>query len=1069
MKPFNQLTIYRSSAGSGKTYTLVKEYLKIALAQPAFFHQVLAITFTNKAADEMKTRIIKTLVEFTEGKNEELKSELKKILNVSEEVFIENSKRLLNLILHRYSEFAVCTIDSFFHRIIRSLSKEMGIPLTFETELNEPAVISEIISRLFNSLNNDRALSKWLQDFMLSKMNEDKGWNIERELQVIAQQLFREEFRAFHKSHENISEEFIKQLRAIKNTFESEMKSFGNEFIEGLKKYNLSVQNFSYGKSGVAGYLIKITKRIPAGDYIPKARAIEANQFSEKWVSKSAQNREQIVLLVENNFSHILKKVIDHYEKNFEEYNTTTEVLNLIYIAGIVNKLDEKLREFRDENDILLISDINLLLKDFISGTDIPFVYEKTGNRYKHFLVDEFQDTSSFQWINLMPLIENSLADGSSAMMVGDAKQSIYRWRGGNMQLLMNGIQNDLKHYASITKTENLQTNFRSKKEIVNFNNRFFSVAPNLLPLDDITDENKKSLVSAFQSDEVKQEVTKKNSSGGLVEILLYNKSEINKEDEEESNQNEIVLKHLLATIDKLKIREVAEKDICILVRTNRQGNEISKFLFENGIKKIVSSESLLINRSPQIIFLINLFKLLNNPEDKIARAECIYYHLTHSETKPKDSHSVFSLVNDEKLFFQSLPLEFSLHFDRLKKLPLYELAEQLTGIFKLNSRPDAFVQRFHDMVLDFLDKNSSSLSLFLDWWGNSKDARNASVIIPSNENAIRIVSIHKAKGLQFPSVIIPFTDWKLKPDSRDTLWVHPSKKPFLQYSSLPVRVTGALEKSYFKNEYQEELHQTLIDNLNLLYVAFTRAERELYLICPDAKTDSINRASQLICKTINSVSEWKDSIKEGKECKILSLGLKQKIAEKEITQKDSETSFDNPAIVPLEKYNSNPWQSKLVIAINKNKISINGKEAEKTEFGIFIHKLFSKIILGEDAPKALSDSLKTGVNFENQEKDVRQMIDDVLKICKQHKWFTKEWEIKTEAEMILPNGNVIRPDRVMIKNNNVVLLDYKTGDEDVLHKKQLDEYEKVLIESGYTNVEKYLLYLKEMKLIKIE
>jgi ATP-dependent exoDNAse (exonuclease V) beta subunit len=1073
MQEFNTLTIFRSSAGSGKTYTLVKEYLKLTLSSPQSFRQVLAITFTNKASDEMKSRIVKTLVDFTEGKSTELKEELKKTLKQDEESFNNNAGKLLGFILHDYSDFAVCTIDSFFNKVIRSLSKEMGLPLKFDTELNQDAVVKEITGRLLLDAGKDNRLTSWLEDFIFSKMDDDKGWKIDRELHRIAKELFSEDFRAKHKPEETISIDFVKELREIKRGFESGMKVFGNDFSKTIAANNLGIEDFSYGKSGVAGYLEKIKMKIPPLAYEPGKRTKDVNENPEKWVSKSSKKKDEILQLVEDKLRFILENVFKHVENNFKKYVSANEVLNLIYIAGIINKLDEKLKAYRDENDVLLISDTNLLLKDFISGADAPFIFEKTGNRYKHFMIDEFQDTSAFQWNNMMPLVENSLASGSSAMMVGDAKQSIYRWRGGKMQLLLNGIQNDLRHYAAITTVENLQTNFRSKKEIVSFNNSFFSDVPAHLQLPEVTDVEKRDLVKAYMIEEVEQKTSEKNIEGGYVEFSFYDAK--NKEEEEKGDsmsKNEIALNRLLITLNKLVDQGYELKDVCILVRTNPQGNEIARFLFDNGYKKIVSSESLLISKAPQIIFLINLMKLLNDSEDKVARGECLNYYLTYIHTVGnKTGHDIFKMVNDSKLFYQTLPENFSNHLSQLKKLPLFELAEQLTAIFELNKQPDANIQRFEDLILEFLEKNPPSLSVFLEWWEENNDSDKASVIVPSNENAIQIMSIHKSKGLQFPVVIMPFAEWELKPKKDNILWVHSEENPYSQYSLLPVSTTTSLEKTFFADEYDMELQQTLIDNLNLLYVAFTRAEERLYVFCPEVKTEKINRTSNLICSVFNSDEKWKEKITEVDGIKKYASGI-EAVKEKKIREKNTgATSFEQPQIIPLKKYNSNPWQNKLVLAVNKNKISVDDDEntALKSDFGILVHNILSKIILATDSQKVLDEFQSSKIILPEQEKEIEKIVEDVLKICEPHKWFSQEWKIKTEALMLLPDGTVIRPDRVMIKEKNAVLLDYKTGEEDAIHERQLNVYGQNLLASGYENVEKYLLYLNPIKLLKLE
>ena len=635
------------------------------------------------------------------------------------------------------------------------------------------------------------------------------------------------------------------------------------------------------------------------------------------------------------------------------------------------------------------------------------------------------------------------------------------------MQLLMKGIQDDLKHFAKITEEKNLQTNYRSKKEIIAFNNLFFSVAPSFLKVQGLTEKEESDLSKAYSESDVEQTSTGKNDTGGFVEIALYNSEQQPESEEEGLTRRDVALKFLLTTINKVIKHGYEQKDIAVLVRRNSEGSLVSEYLFENGFSKIISSESLLLNKSPKIIFLIQLMRLLNNPTDKIAAAGCIHYYLDSVLKKETAKHDVFKMVNDTKLIYETLPAAFSNHRQLLKKLPLYELTEQLTQIFGQNNQPDSYIQRFEDSVLEYLQKNPPVLSSFLQWWDESRD--DLSVIVPADENAIRVLSIHKAKGLQFPVVIIPFPDWQLKPKPNSVLWVSSSKKPYDRYSLLPVNLTSRLDKTYFKKTFTDELNHTLIDNLNLLYVAFTRPENRLYVFCPVKKSENVNYASQLITSVLEATEELKKKIIDVPQLKLqLFRSGEEKQKDKKNAEAEKSNSMEHPEVISLEKYLSNPWQHKLVLAVNKNKISADDKEKAKTNFGIAVHNLFSKIILEADSEKAIAECLKSGLVQPEKENEIRKMIDAVFKLCKEHKWFTSEWEIKTEAEMLLPDGTVIRPDRVMIKNKKIVLLDYKTGEEDEAHQKQMKDYSETIIKAGYEKAESYLLYLKQMKLVKI-
>ncbi len=1063
MRGFN---IYKSSAGSGKTYTLVKEYLKLALKNPSEVKQILAITFTNKATEEMKSRIIKALVELIENKKPELKEILQKELILDIDI-PKKAQEVLDRILHDYSNFSVSTIDSFFHKIIRAFSKEMQLPMRFDVEMNQSNVIAELTDRLLQDIGKNKELTQWLEKLMLFKLNEDKGWKIENDIKFIAQELFKEKFYAASQTSVPVTGKFIEQLFKIRQNFESQMKAHGDEAIGIINNQHLSIKDFAYGSAGVANYFNKIRYKNDPDNYKPTKRSLEALQNPDKWYAKTSINKELIVQLItegvgtDKPLALILSDIITLYTTSSEEYHSCLEVLKLIYIYGIVNYLKEKLKEYRDEKNVVMMSDTTYLLKQFVTGNDTPFVFEKVGNAYKHFLIDEFQDTSDFQWHNLLPLVENSIAAGSFTMVVGDAKQSIYRWRGGNMQLLLTGVQNDLGHFEELIKEELLGTNYRSKKHIVEFNNTFFKDAASLIK-SNLQIENNNLLDKAYHMDEVQQEVAPKNSEGGYVKISFIDEKDHNEKGIEpdknpkKKNWKEIALDKLLETIHELENDNYSLKDIAILVRKNTEGNIIAKFLFENGYTKVISSESLLLWNSPKIQFIINILQYLNNSHNMIAKTNLLYYYAQLNGLNISNNTLFTDFSNrDNQLFYNQLPEKFVKHLNYLGKLPLYELSEQLISIFNLNDTPDAYIQRFQDLILEYTAKNKADIRNFINWWEENKNNDKCSVIVPENENAIRILSVHKSKGLQFPVVIMPFTDWKLSPDHRDIMWVSSTHAPFSEHALLPVKPGKGLMDTYFKEAYVQELIQTYIDNINVLYVAFTRAEQRLYTFSPLPVGDKLNNANELIHQTI----KFSGMVSENNSFEIGEAVPKQIKFEKE-----------NEEIVKLTEYPSNRWQSRLAIS-SKASVLWNIIDNEKTEnvnYGILIHEVLANIRVASDVKKSINLIHHEGLINENEKKELQIKVEKILSIPGVKNWFNDEWDVKTERELLLPDGQILRPDRVLIKKNHAVIIDYKTGAKEQKHEDQITHYARVLESIGYSPVEKYLLYINELSIMKV-
>ena len=468
--------IYRSSAGSGKTYTLVKEYLKLVLSEPDSFKNVLAVTFTNKSAAEMKSRIISSLVKLSRGEDENLKQIL---INEGLKVNIETSSAgVLKNILHRYSYFSVSTIDSFFHRIIRSFARELKLQLGYNIELNQNDVLDKITDKLLDDAGIDADLTGFLEDYIYYSIDDEKGWKIDLKIKELAREIFTERYLIKTGGANDLLEsriklkEFIGTLFAIKNEFESRMKLIADDSVKLLDHFEPIIDDFPYKKAGFMNYLVN---KIAKGEYEPGSRAREAAAEISKWTNKNTNPK--VKQAAGGGLFDLLKAAVENYDKNFIKYNTASQLIKTIYITGIFKDLINKLKKYRDENNVLMISDINNILLKVISGESSPFIYEKTGSYYKNFLIDEFQDTSTFQWQNFLPLIENSLSENNTSLIVGDVKQSIYRWRNGNMKLLLEDVKNDLSGFLPVIQEENLNKNFRSKKGIVDFNNSFFNAA----------------------------------------------------------------------------------------------------------------------------------------------------------------------------------------------------------------------------------------------------------------------------------------------------------------------------------------------------------------------------------------------------------------------------------------------------------------------------------------------------------------------------------------------------------------------------------------------------------------
>ncbi len=936
------LTLYKSSAGSGKTYTLVREYIKLLVANPYHYKNILAITFTNKATEEMKHRIISALAKLADGSCPDLeayllayfrehgirpigilrKKELDKVDELSEIaptaaqkeveetadeatelplIYGKNIKattikyrceKALQLILHNYSQFNVSTIDSFFQQVLRSFTKELKLPQKYEIEMNSSFALDQITAKLLLDIGRVAGLTEWLQSFAFAQIENDKGWNIERNIKELGFQIFKEavwerlknadlqdqslvndfKLKELHQaltqekpqlddeSIENkmadaeseqkakiaaeklkIRNERYKELKtiinglwALKQGFEQTMRQYGQEAMELIKGYGLTIKDF---KTGTANYFGNIQK----GNYEVKATLQKIYDGDEKqWYAAKSAKKENIIMLVQNGLQDVLTEAINYHKKHLKQYNSASEVLKNIYVYGILNDLRDKLIDFRTENNLMMISDTNNLLRLIISDNEAAFIFEKVGIQFKHVLIDEFQDTSDYQWFNLLPLVTNTLSEGNSALIVGDVKQSIYRWRGGNMHLLLEGVRRDLPHFFDENTEQALDTNYRSREHIVRFNNAFFETAVNAL-MQHLNIPEAFQIKAAYSS--LKQKI--KHHGGGYVKVQSF-------VDGQEESWKEQAKTSLINSIHELLETGFELRDIALLVRRNVEGNDLAEFLAKNDIK-VISSESLLLKNSLKVQLLISvLFYLIDN-RNSIARTEVLVHYLKLYPNEaidwqnPDSLHLLYtdySIENEaNSLFYTLLPPLFTQHLPELVKLPLYALIEQLLQIFAMNQQADAYIQRFQDLVLEYNTTQGADIRHFLIWWTDNKDKEATSIIVPEGENAVTVMTIHKAKGLEFPVVFLPFCEWNLKPKPGSILWTESHEAPFDKLGPMPVLFNDKLADSYFWEEYEREILASYIDNLNMLYVAFTRPTDHLYIYTKKYKAPSSKTA----------------------------------------------------------------------------------------------------------------------------------------------------------------------------------------------------------------------------------
>ncbi|MFT7033006.1 MAG: ATP-dependent helicase/nuclease subunit A [Cyclobacteriaceae bacterium] len=1030
----------------------------MALQQPDYFRSILAVTFTNKATEEMKSRIIETLTDLSKGAHS-ISGELQAELNFSEKQLQARATSVLKSILHNYSSFAVITIDAFFQKVVRSFAREVGVQGSFQVELNQQKVLSEVVDQLLSELGENQNLTNWLTEFAFYKINEGQSWDTRKDINGLANELFKELFvqekdRIFQNMEdEDFMPSFMESLQKEVSGFEGKMESLGNASISIMGEYGLDQSDFSYGGSGVGGYLQKTADGAVAE---PGKRVMQALEEG-KWYTKTSDKKGEIDAAVGSGLDQVLSDIVALWNAGFTKYFTAKQIVRNIYTFGLLSEVSNQLKEYRDENDLLLISDFPIFLNNIIRDSDTPYIYEKIGSRYNNYLIDEFQDTSGLQWENFKPLVKDAIDAGKFSMVVGDIKQSIYRWRGGNWKLLLDKIKGDIGDAQS--QVIPLNSNWRSKKNIIDFNNNLFEKSPRIIhdhflreagshfqEIDNIT----KAYGEVFQN-----YVEGDKSNGGVIDVKFIRKAE-------DVNVKEVALERLIETIESLQDANFNLRDIAILIRNKYDGKLIADTLMlheTNAVPSkykydIISNESLFLKNSSVVNFIICALRTLSNFEEPVYQSELLYAWHVYLKNEIPQPIAYFLEREDNPL----KPLQEQ--SDSLKVLNLVDQVESLIRLFGLNEEKDqvAYLLAFQDAVLDFSQKENSGADGFLQWWEDNSDR---AIQVSDEMEAMRMMTIHKSKGLQFKVVIIPFCNWKMDHSHihENIVWCDTSdQEPFNQLPYVPLKYMKDMGKSLFSADYWDERVKAYVDNLNLLYVAFTRAEEALYVMSEidEKRTNGLAGVNDLLFNYFNAqeMDGWlaeEDHFHFGEN-------LPYSVYE----QKEGSTEFS------LKNVISNPWQDREDLSIRSGQFIRNEEVLERINEGLIVHSILSKVVLRKDFEKALkSAEVEFGLGDEEMNQ-IKGKLRSIFSIEGVNDWFSDEWEVKSEMSIITETGHIKIPDRVMIKDKNAVVVDYKTGEENERNRRQVADYKTILGQMGYERVEGYLLYINLNKVEKV-
>ena len=1006
----------------------------------------------------MKDRILHYLDKFARGIEDEVANELKKELKLDDSTFRQHAQEIQSAILHQYAQFSISTIDAFFQKVIRSFTRESGLMGDYRLEVEQDEILEEVIDNLIDELGNQKELTQWVVDFARENLENERAWDVRFSLIEFAKEIFRDEFKEIEEDviRRTSDRDFFRRLRenlwATKTKFLNEAQALGKQALEIFRQSELTLSDISYGRG--SGLLTFFETYANANDIRsigdPSSRIKDHFDAAENWPQKNTPRRRTVIDLA-NKLIPLKRQLTDFHEKRLAAALSAEVVLQNLYVFGLIADISRKLKEYKAENNVMLLADAPQFLNGVIQDSDTPFIYEKVGSFYRNYLIDEFQDTSAMQWKNFLPLLVNSMDQGYASLVVGDVKQAIYRWRGGDLKLLQEDVE---KHIGTErTDVQVLNSNFRSSATIVNFNNIIFEAASNA-----VSQETKKHIASDAYRD-VRQQLF--HGDEGFVRIKFI-------KDQEEFSWQDQAMNLLPSYLEQLQDLGIALKDVAILVRKNDEGQQIvTKLLFYKNSERakpgykydVVSNESLRIDGASSVNLLLGAMRYLLNPDDVISRAQ-LGYEFARQQEPTRPLTDVFAVAN--QIFFESnLPPAFAREKSSLKKLPLFELTETLIEIFKLGDQKGelAYLQAFQNLVLEFYSREKNDLGAFLEWWDLNKHKK--SIQVSGEVDAVQILTIHKAKGLQFKYVIIPFCVWNLDHDPfrSPTLWVSSQEPPFNDAGFLPVRYSKSLERTCFKNFYLEERTRSYLDNLNLLYVALTRAEKGMIVLAPDrSKAENVKSSADLLYFGILNtilIENWNQSTLE------YSAGTRAA---------SGDLPPDKSEAINLNSYPAFHWREKLVIRQTAKGYfdPAQSEKREKMNFGIHLHTILSRIKYSQDLLPAVEQMLLEGFITADEKQPLVNEIEELFKLPQVSRWFQKDWEIRTEIPILLPDGNENRIDRLMIKDKKAVVVDFKTGSPQKADQAQVLVYMDILRKMNFLEVEGYLLYIKTKQVASV-
>lgn len=1035
------IRIMKASAGSGKTFNLAKTYIRLLLADEErySYRHILAVTFTNKATDEMKSRILKELHLLARSPKDSPYYEEFVTMFDSEDGLRRRAGTVLCDILHDYGAFAVSTIDRFFQQTLKAFSREIGQFATYQVELDRESLVSESVDRVLDSLSDDnKELLEWLTQSVMEDLEKGERYNLEKKLRGVAMTLKSDEHRAAVEeygideekeySKENLAR-MKKALSGVMASFVKEVRDAAKAFVSAAGEEGLANEDFSR-KCFNSIYVCAASDSKDELQY-PSATIFKNSEDFSKWFRKADLKR---LAPLEGRLMPLLQRYCGIFTEKYKVYSTASKISQILNELGIAGDLDREFRALMKEKNVLSLDDSNVILRNIIDGTDAPFIYEKLGVRFEHFLLDEFQDTSRIQWDNFRPLIENSVAQGKENLLVGDVKQSIYRWRGSDWRMMAREVQGEFTQCG----VETLDSNYRSLRNIVEFNNGFFEYAS--LVLDGMSCEGSGFKVHDIYSD-AGQFVKSKDGSDGSVEVVFCDK-----EDE---------MQEILDAVNKVHEAGARYGEITVLVRSNRHGSEVAMFLMDNGIS-VISDDSLHLKSSAVARQVVSLLSSVGNEDDTIG---------------------------------SFLAGELDINVAELSCLSLADLCEQILRILKdrdpeLFESETQYVQALMDFVQDYVGINGNAIDGFLKAWQEA----DPKISSPSDPESVRVMTIHKSKGLEFQHVIFPFAE-EIGLFRSEKHWTRPS----VEGTELEGITDGVYnvslrkpsnEDSLFREGSQKEMQFQLVDNINTFYVALTRPVKGLTVIAsnpPEKIADAIvpvaepvealvppcdfTDFSQILYAYLYGYGESLGYVREEYEDKIIF--SKGNIYDYSTLERKADTiselmpGYPSYPLNPSSEDEGSDVRERGRLKFSADSIDFFCDEVRNNARlnGTVLHGILSEVVTLSDLPNAVRHAFEAGEIDAGQEEEYLNILTQ--RISAHPEWFLADGtEVLNEAQLIDTDGNPYRPDRVLVKDGAVTVIDYKFGEKNRRYHRQVARYADIYRRMGYSEITPIIWYV---------